>query len=92
MSNLKTTRKLSSNEAKQIVDAALKKLNARETRLPDRIWAWCVANFNPEKENMVESVYEEILKAATSGEGSDYSIGIANMIIEKHEYLTATRH
>ncbi len=66
-----------------IVKSANEKFLAYETQLPDRIEAWCVANFNPQKEGQVQAIFEEILKAATSGEGNPYSLGVADMIIKK---------
>ena len=66
MSELRNiTRKLSAKESALIVKQANEKYNAKETKLSDRIEAWCVANFNPEMENLVRSAFDEILDAAT---------------------------
>ena len=88
MSNLrKVTRTLTKKETRSIVRIANQKYLCKETKLPDRIEAWCVANFNPETENMVASAFEDILKAATFGKGNEFSLKTANMIAKRHNKI-----
>ena len=88
MSGLRrVTRKLTKKDASSIVKAANQKYLAYETKLSDRIEAWCIANFNPEMENMVASAFEDILKAATFGEGNDFSLKTAKMIVKRHSEI-----
>ena len=81
------TRKLTKKEASAIVKTANERYLAYDTKLSDRIEAWCIANFNPEMENMARSVFDDILKAATFGTGNDFSIKTAQMIVRRHDKI-----
>jgi len=87
-SNLRrVTRKLTINEAKAIVRDANQRYLAYDTRLSNRIESWCIANFNPEMENLVRVTFDDILQAATFGKGSEFSQKTAEMIIKRHNKI-----
>ena len=83
----KITRKLTTQEANTIVATANEKYLSKEAQLPERIEAWCTANFNPEREHQALNAYVGILKAATAGEGDKFSVNTADMIIKRHQEI-----
>ena len=89
---IKITRKLTTQEANTIVATANEKYLSKEAQLPERIEAWCTANFNPELAHQSQAAFEDILKAATTGEGDTFSLNTATMIIKRHEKIRRLNH
>jgi len=90
--NLTKSPKLTTQEANAIVAAANEKYLSLEAQLPERIEAWCIANFNPELPHQSQAAFEDILKAATTGEGDSFSLNNAAMIIKRHQNIRHLNH